>query len=213
MLIQIRLGGIGGQGIKVAGTIIGEAAIENGYHASQVVTYTPATRGGLVYSDVQVSDKPIPYPVIETPDVLATIAPVALQHLKSMLGGSSTLVVDSQLTEDPSMLADVATEEVISAPFTQVAESVGSSAVVNMVLLGFLEANELSLSLDREKMEDYVRKSEPVRRGQSHSQFGIGLTPLSFERAIVKAVSERFKEMNLKAFRAGWDLKPDPICS
>ena len=71
MLVQIRIAGIGGQGIKVAGTILGEAATECGYHASQVVTYTPAARGGPIYSDIQVSDKPIQYPVIEKPQVLA----------------------------------------------------------------------------------------------------------------------------------------------
>ena len=210
MLVQIRIAGIGGQGIKVAGNILGEAATECGYYASQVVTYTPAARGGPIYTDIQVSDKPIQYPVIEKPQVLATIAPIALQTQISCLSEWSELVVDSQVYKGLNG-QDLPTNNIVTASFIRAAEKVGSPTVVNMVLLGFLEANVLSLGLGKESLEDFVRSHEPVNRIGLGISLDLGITPLSFQRSIEKSTPERFRKLNLRAFRVGWDLEPDQL--
>lgn len=57
---QIKLYGIGGQGVVTAAKIIAEAvAIEEGQYAQAVPAYGHERRGAPVYSDVMLSDQPI----------------------------------------------------------------------------------------------------------------------------------------------------------
>ena len=45
---EIRIAGFGGQGIVLAGRILGEAAINAGFKAVQTQSYGPESRGGAV---------------------------------------------------------------------------------------------------------------------------------------------------------------------
>ena len=74
---QIRVGGFGGQGVILSGTIIGRAAaIHGGLHATIIQGFGPEARGSSSSAEVIVSDEPIGYPYVKDLDVLVVISQV-----------------------------------------------------------------------------------------------------------------------------------------
>ncbi len=68
---EIRFGGVGGQGIVLAGRLLGKAAaLFDGTDAVCTQSYGPEARGGACRSDVVIADGPVDYPYVTTPDVL-----------------------------------------------------------------------------------------------------------------------------------------------
>ena len=55
---EIRICGFGGQGIILAGVILGEAATRAGFMAVQTQSYGPESRGGAARSEVVISSEP-----------------------------------------------------------------------------------------------------------------------------------------------------------
>ena len=71
---EVRLGGVGGQGIALAGTLLGEAAALYGNkEAVFTQTYGPEARGGASRADLIISDEPIAYPFVRSPDILVVL--------------------------------------------------------------------------------------------------------------------------------------------
>ncbi len=71
-ITQIRFGGVGGQGMVLAGRLLGKAAaLFDGKEAVCTQTYGPEARGGASRADVVISDSPIDYPFVVEADVLA----------------------------------------------------------------------------------------------------------------------------------------------
>ena len=67
------LAGSGGQGLVMMGIILGQAAAEEGYTVAQTQSYGIATRGGVSFSEVVVSDEEILYPKTVMPDFIMTL--------------------------------------------------------------------------------------------------------------------------------------------
>ena len=60
---EIRICGFGGQGVILAGFIIGKAAsVFMDYNAVQSQSYRPEARGGAARSEIIISDEKIGYP-------------------------------------------------------------------------------------------------------------------------------------------------------
>jgi len=70
MRYEMRLAGSGGQGIIIAGIILAEAGILEGYHVIQSQNYGPEARGGSSVSEVILSDAEIDYPKTLGLDIL-----------------------------------------------------------------------------------------------------------------------------------------------
>jgi 2-oxoglutarate ferredoxin oxidoreductase subunit gamma len=69
-LKQIRLCGYGGQGVVLAGTILGHAAINDDKWVSGSNSYGAQARGGSARSEVVISKKPIMFPHVIQSDIL-----------------------------------------------------------------------------------------------------------------------------------------------
>ncbi|MFC1706022.1 2-oxoacid:acceptor oxidoreductase family protein [Planctomycetota bacterium] len=128
---QIRICGFGGQGIILAGVILGEAAVKADYWAVQTQSYGPESRGGAARAEVVISTDPIDYPRVVEADVAVVLSQTAYEKYGSEGVGDGTVVVDRDL---------VKAEGVLSLPFTKTAEGVGHKIVTNMVMLGYLGA-------------------------------------------------------------------------
>ncbi len=131
---EIRLSGSGGQGLVLAGIILGEAAgIYEGKNVVQTVTYGPAARGGTSRADVVVSDEEIDYPKAIQLDILLAMNQMACDESAAQLKDAGILVVDAGL------VAQVPTPRVVKIPFTQIArEKCGREQMANIVALGAL---------------------------------------------------------------------------
>jgi 2-oxoglutarate ferredoxin oxidoreductase subunit gamma len=131
---QVRFGGFGGQGIVLAGTLLGKAAsLYDGKEAVFTQAYGPEARGGASRADVIIADEPIDYPYVTEPDVLVVLFQEAYALFHSQLKPGGVMIVEEDLVrlEDPA-------PPCLLLPATRMAEELGNRIVTNVVVLGFL---------------------------------------------------------------------------
>jgi 2-oxoglutarate ferredoxin oxidoreductase subunit gamma len=131
----VRIAGLGGHGIKLAGTVLSEAL---GRHAGLWTTqrgeYGSATRGGPSAVDVIAGSDPITYPGADDPDVLVLLSQAAAQRY----GGSQRPGV--VLLADPLEVSPLPAGAV-PVPMTAIArEHVGAPIAAGVVALGCIAA-------------------------------------------------------------------------
>jgi 2-oxoglutarate ferredoxin oxidoreductase subunit gamma len=132
--VQIRFGGYGGQGIVLAGTLLGKAAsLYDGKEAVFTQAYGPEARGGASRADVIIADEPIDYPYVTQPDVLVALFQEAYTLFGGQLKPGGVLIVE----EDLVRLGENA-PPASSLPATRMAEELGNRIVTNVIVLGFL---------------------------------------------------------------------------
>lgn len=129
--INIMIRGIGGQGVKLAGTIIGQAAIIDGRSAVQSTKYGSAITGGETRSEIKVSTEKIIYPRITDIDVYVALTLDDLENYFESLIYITALEVAKEIPEPIK-------DKIILAPMIEIAEEAGSIKAMNMVLLGIL---------------------------------------------------------------------------
>jgi 2-oxoglutarate ferredoxin oxidoreductase subunit gamma len=153
---EIRISGFGGQGIGLAGRIIGKAlAIYDDMEAVMTQSYGPEARGGASSADVVASEEPIDYPFVQQPDVLIALSQEAYTKFRSSANPDAIILIDEELVT-PS---DDDTPNGI--PATQLAEELGNRIVANMVMLGFFTA--LTDIVNRQAMEEAIGSSVKSR--------------------------------------------------
>lgn len=91
---EVRMAGLGGQGIKLAGTVLSEAATAQGLWSTQIGDYGAASRGGASSVDVVFGSAPITYPGADHPDIEVLLSPAAAKAVRSTRG----VVADDRLT-------------------------------------------------------------------------------------------------------------------
>lgn len=132
--------GFGGQGIVLAGDILGKAAsLYDQKHATMTQNYGPEARGGACSSQVIISDEEILFPCVENPEILVCMSQEAYsKNIKSLrLGG--TLIWDTDLVHTRKIDTSCKT---YSIPATRFAEKLGTKMMANIVMLGFFSAVE-----------------------------------------------------------------------
>lgn len=156
---EILIGGVGGQGVILAGILLGTAAtlFEN-KKAVQTQAYSSEQRGGMARAEVILSDEPVTDPQVRKPDILIALAQDAVnRHLKK-IKPSGLLVMDSDLVKEVSP-GDFQTLEI---PATSLAEDeLGSIVVANLILLGGLIKKTGLLSVGA--MEKAIESNVPPK--------------------------------------------------
>lgn len=150
--MQIRIAGFGGQGVILAGVILGEAAAIEGLNVIQTQDYGSQSRGGHSVADVIISKEPIYDVIVTKADVLLALSQIGYNGAIESLREDGLLIVDTGL---------VTTErEHIGAPFTRLAEeTTGLPLTVNMVALGYLVAK--TGVVKKESVEEAIRRRVP----------------------------------------------------
>ncbi len=156
--VQVKLGGFGGQGIILAGYILGRAAsVEAGRNAVMSQSYGPESRGGACAAEVVIADGEIAYPRIVSPDLLVMMSEEAYGTYAQDRSDGCLLVVDEDL-----VTMDEERERggpVLRVPATRLAEELGRRMVANIVMLGFVcRATNL---VPEEAMRQAVESSVP----------------------------------------------------
>ena len=158
---EVRIAGFGGQGVVLAGVLLGQAALNDGYFAVQTQSYGAEARGGAARSEVILSDEPVIYPEVVAPDVMACLSQAALDRYLPDLRAGGRLIVDADLVSDvPEDLESV----VCRGPFSEVAGGeLGRPIVANMVMLGFLAG--VSGLVTEGSLRESVRAGVPAGTG------------------------------------------------
>jgi 2-oxoglutarate ferredoxin oxidoreductase subunit gamma len=152
MRTEVRIAGFGGQGIVLAGAILGEAAIIAGMEAVQTQSYGPESRGGAARSEIVISDMPVDYPRVACPDVLVVLSTEAMRKYGEDKGEGTETVVDDDLVQMEVPGAE-------RVPFSMTADGLGRRIVANIVMLGFI-TRRFDL-VPRKAMEDSILKRIP----------------------------------------------------
>jgi len=133
--VEIRICGLGGQGVVLAGEILGRAAVYDGKEAVETASYGAEARGSAAKSEVIISDKKIGYPRVRKCDVLVAMSQSAFDKSIGDLKENGILIVDKGIVEKvPKVKA-----KVVEVPATKIAESeLKSRMYANVVMLGAL---------------------------------------------------------------------------
>lgn len=170
--LEIRLSGFGGQGIILAGYILGKAAaIYDHRYATLVEAYGPEARGGACSVQVIISGQQIHYPYLTHSDILVTMSQEAYSRFVGELKPGGTLLTDADLVKLDHPRTDI---QVRAIPASRIAEQIGHKIVANIVMLGFLTAVTQAVTV--EAMKEAVVDSVP--------QSAIELNVKAFERGV-----------------------------
>jgi indolepyruvate ferredoxin oxidoreductase beta subunit len=189
---NVVLAGVGGQGILLAAEILGAAAVEEGLNVRVSEIHGMAQRGGAVTSNVRIGENVSSPTVLEgQADVLLGFEPLeTLRNLKYASDKTVVVMSDEKIPPTelaakniayPSMKEVIAkitrfTTSVIVVETEKLAREAGSILTRNVVLLGALLATE----------------KVPVRTE-------------SVLKALKELVPAKHVEMNVKAFKLGYD--------
>lgn len=203
---RIRIAGIGGQGVKYAGTILGHIAIEAGYYAAQIVVYNPAMRGGLIYSDITLASLPIVSPYFEVPEILCLMNDTVWPSLEKDVGSSTQIIIDSDVINPLDLGLDGTKEDnLVQVPLSSIATEI--SGTPNIVLIGYLSAqyNFLADSNDIQSISKAVEAHPFKKFLRSHLDL-LRIEPSAFQNAIKELSPTRYRESNMNSFNAGIKL-------
>jgi 2-oxoglutarate ferredoxin oxidoreductase subunit gamma len=132
-LTQIRLCGFGGQGVVLAGVIVGHAAIRDGRWAAGSSSYGAQARGGYARSDVVIADEPIIYPHVLTADILIAMSQQAYDKYSHDIAPGAVILYEQQQVT-PRRLPGIAQ---IGIPATlRAIEELNQKQAANIVMLG-----------------------------------------------------------------------------
>jgi 2-oxoglutarate ferredoxin oxidoreductase subunit gamma len=142
---EVKIVGVGGQGIRIAGAILGMAATIDGKVATHWQSYGVETRGGPSTSDIVISSEKIDYPRVMAADALVALDQMMLnEHLDDLKPGG-ILIIDPDLIGDRPLRKDVLIKQV---PMARIADSLGQRLLINMIMLGVLTETARIVSKD-----------------------------------------------------------------
>ncbi len=145
---EIRLCGFGGQGVILAGFIIGQAAtVYDHRHAILTQDYGPEARGGSCRADIIISDEAIPYPYIGAPGVLVALSQDAYDKYLPSINKNTLIIFDEDLVKTGSLTGN----KLMPMPARRIAEQLDRLAVANVVMLGFFTAATKLVSVEAVK--------------------------------------------------------------
>jgi 2-oxoglutarate ferredoxin oxidoreductase subunit gamma len=132
---EIRFAGFGGQGVALAGHVLGKAfALYDGREAVMTQAYGPEARGGASSANVVVSDAEIAYPFVQRPDVLVAFSQEAYARFQPSVKAEALILLDQDLViYQPDRRHH-------AIPAGRLADDLGRRIVANMVMLGFFVA-------------------------------------------------------------------------
>ena len=134
MLRQIIITGFGGQGVVLAGRIVGQAAaLGDGLESTFVQSYGPESRGGACSAQVTIADGPIHFPYIAQPDILVCMSQAGYEKFGAGLKPDGILIVDPDLVKPHAA-------DFFAVPCTRFAEEMGLKMAANIIMIGFLTA-------------------------------------------------------------------------
>ena len=171
---QIRLSGLGGQGILLAGALLGQAGVMDGRYIAGSNSYGAQARGSACTSEIVFAENPIDYPHLIATDILVAMSQGAYDIYSGAVRELSGIILYDNGLLKPREELNV---KQVGVPATEYAvKRLKNEQVANIVILGALIENTMIVSQK------------------------------AIAKAITLHVSERFRDLNLKALRIGREL-------
>ena len=171
---QAVLCGYGGQGIVLAGRILGQAAFNDRKWVSGTNSFGAAARGGACRAEVVISDQPISYPYVLEADILVAMYQTAYSKYIGQVKREGGVVIYDDGFVSPEETTGL---KYVPIPAIRVAiKELNSEIVANIIILS--AAVEIT---------------------------GL-VTQKALRVAVEEIVSERLRELDLKAVEIGFEL-------
>jgi len=152
---EIRITGLGGQGVILLGYVLGKAAALYGdRHAVMTQSFGPEARGSACSAQVVVDEERIAYPYTISPKYLIALSQEGYDQHIGQCCDDTTVFLDGDMVEPKS---DRCKHLTVQA--TRVAEGVGRRLLLNMVMLGFFGRH--SNLLDGAAFRSAIKSSVP----------------------------------------------------
>lgn len=130
---QVILCGLGGQGIVLAGVILGHAAFKDMKWVSSMSSYGAAARGGICRAEVVISERPVIFPrVIEANILIAMYRTAYNKCIREVKQEGGTVIYDPRFIS-PEEVEGV---KYVSVPATSTAvEELHNKLVASIIML------------------------------------------------------------------------------
>ena len=132
--IEIRLCGIGGQGLLVAGAILANALMREGLRVAQSQSFEPTSRGGMSRTDLVASDGIVDFPLATALDCALILDQIAVWPTVGLVKRRGLVLVDQERVPRPPK-GDFALH---ALALCESAKGLGEGRVANLVGLGAL---------------------------------------------------------------------------
>ena len=154
---EVRITGFGGQGVVLAGYVIGRAtAIQANQHATMIQSFGPEARGSSCSATLVLSSEPVLYPYIRRPDVLVAMSHDGYATYRDELKDDGVIIYESDLVKPEPKPG----QRAFGVPSTRLAEQLGRVLIQNIVMLGFFGA--VTKFVPRAQMREAVKASVPA---------------------------------------------------
>lgn len=163
---EIKMAGMGGQGIMVIGQLLAHATVHEGGNVVWFPSYGPETRGGLAECTVIISSDEIGSPVTASPDALIALTQPLLDKYAPTVKPGGLILVNTSLVEAP----DRPDCKIVGLPANDIAAELGNTKAANMVMLGAYVALLGSVNLDsvkaslEEVIPEHNRRFIPINK-------------------------------------------------
>ena len=143
---QVLLSGFGGQGVVLAGVLLGEAGVIDGRYVSGSNSYGAQARGSGCKSEIVFSDGPIDFPHLITADILVALSQGAYDLYCREVKESTGIILYDQGQVTPQEGLRV---KQIGIPATDWAlKQLKNKQVANIILVGALIETTKLVSLE-----------------------------------------------------------------
>jgi 2-oxoisovalerate ferredoxin oxidoreductase beta subunit len=180
--VRIKVAGFGGQGVLMLGEVLAEAGLGSGYEVSWLPSYGPEMRSGTSNCHVRISSKPIDSPLVSRPNVLLALNEPSLRKFLPAVEPGGTVVYNAAMLPEDCRRTDV---RIVTKPYTQLADELGSAKAGNIVMLGALL--EVTGLLEQEQVTAALR-----RLVKSQRWFELDLAALERGREEVRKSGDLF---------------------
>jgi len=131
---QIRWSGFGGQGVVLAGVLLGQAGVIDGKNVSTSNSYGVAARGAACKSEIIFSDGPIDFPHLITADIFVAMSQGAYKTYGQDVRPESGIIIYDQGLVTPREDSKI---KQVGIPATEIAvQKLKEKQAANVVLLG-----------------------------------------------------------------------------
>jgi Pyruvate/2-oxoacid:ferredoxin oxidoreductase gamma subunit len=151
--MHVRIAGKGGQGIVLAGMVLGHAFASCGLNVLQTQSYGSEARGGACKADVIASKEQINDLSPDNPDVLVVMGNEALEKYGK---GAPVIIMDDTMTAIPPEGA-----KVVRVPASKIAKELGSAMSANAGMLGGFAA--VSGAVPKKALANSIRETVDAR--------------------------------------------------
>jgi len=156
-LTEIRVAGFGGQGVILSAIVLGKAAsiYQDGF-ATMTQNFGPEARGGACSAQLVLSDQPVLYPYVTSPDILVVMSQEAYAKFSPELRPGGLMLIEQDLVRVSSIPVGT---RIYGIPATRIAEELGKRMVLNIVMTGFFGA--VTGLLERDSLRKAIETSVP----------------------------------------------------